>query len=604
MKRPLLYLLTAALLAAHPAAEAATAHSKNSKNPDPSVSLFQRTSERLKAVSLGISFYYITQEDRIRILTDLFQSIKNDYAPLEIKKKLFQLDLEEMKRSALNAESAIPDTTNALEQADSNLKFIDRTRKIVAQFRDTHFAVNTRTPMNQALVPFSLEKVAGKYIIVNRYTKLMAFLAGKATAFGTIELGDEVLSFDGVPVEKAKDELMPYISGSSDLWREKMAVEALTARNFALPNRGFTVIEIRHANGRPRRMKFPLLYRAPDRGDQALFMSSMGYTRYDDLRLGWDEERKQWKTLGIEGDNEDYENSLPALSGGRSFTKSGGSVAVRTGYLIKGGKAYGLLQINTFKESKILDEKQSSVGFKDILRSFIKELEANAVPLILDLRANGGGNSNYPRQLLSMLTEKDKKYGSQTEAYPTTRNIQQILDEATSHETAAEELEGLSEEQLQTLMQEALRSKEVYTSAFSNGDVNPDPEVGGYSQKIVALISPNCISACDIMASLLKSSGRATLIGLPSNGTGAGFLSTANNDSSWTDSFRVFKSEIPNFLFGSAGPVGTAIFPGQAETLNLENRPTVPDVAYAPALDDILGNSSGWIKKALETLAK
>jgi hypothetical protein len=105
------------------------------------------------------------------------------------------------------------------------------------------------------------------------------------------------------------------------------------------------------------------------------------------------------------------------------------------------------------------------------------------------------------------------------------------------------------------------------------------------------------------MASLLKTSGRAVLVGTQSNGTGAGYLSTSELNTQWTDSLRVFETQIPNHLFGRAGDPNVRIFgEDSALELDLENQPTMADVKYAPTAKDFSKNSLGWLEKAVETI--
>ena len=136
-------------------------------------------------------------------------------------------------------------------------------------------------------------------------------------------------------------------------------------------------------------------------------------------------------------------------------------------------------------------------------------------------------------------------------------------------------------------------------------DIKADPEVGGYEQKVVALISPMCISACDGMGLLLKASKRATLIGTTTNGTGAGFIGTeAFQGSHWVDHLQLVSLRIPNRLFGPAGVVGKRVFnePDAYIKYNSENQPVIADSHYVESTDDIQNHSSKWYEKALEVL--
>lgn len=566
-------------------------------------SLFTRVSSRYQAVLQGVSFYYYTQADRLQILTELFHSVELDYSLLEMKANRFRLDLADMKRQALAEETAIADTSDEGEQAAANLRFLDRAKKIVATFQDTHFRLRGRVRPGAVLLPFKIAKAEGKYIVSARYTKLMAFLALTEPAFSEVELGQEVVSIDGMPVEQAKTALAAYISASSEGARELDAVAALTFRSFAYPEQAYSIVGLRAKNGSITKLKVPWSYGMPSRGDLNRYLKDRGFFRFDELQLAWDEEKKEWKAKGITLDNEEAFRGLPPLAQEEKFFDGYKETVVKTGYLINGGKAYAVLQINSFHEKEVVSAKDEKLKFLSVLRKFIKKAERAGTSLILDLRVNGGGNSSYPSALLSMLAPKGSIYAGPTGSFRMTRYAQAIIDQHLDREMIPEVLKGLTEEEMRKLFADAVRNKDAYTAAYSTGDIQTDPEVGGFSQKVVALISPECVSACDMTAILLKHSGRAVLIGSPTNGTGAGFMSNSSLNSEWMDSYKVLWTNVPNFLFGfPGGKPGEFTFPGQAEALNSENKPVAPDVAYESTSQDLLQGSEGWIKKAFEIL--
>lgn len=572
---------------------------------DPSIPLFSRVSTRYRAVLEGVSFYYYTKADRLQILQEFFHSIESDYALLDLKKDVIGLDFEKLQRDALSVEAGIEEVGQPAEQALANLNFHDRIRKITAEFQDTHFSVRTKVTSNGTLIPFTVAEIDGKIVVVARYTKLMELFASEDEAFRKLEIGDEITAIDGRPVKEVRDSLLPYISASSSAYRATQATEALTFREFSLPTRPYAVVEIKHKDGSRRKLKFPWLYRQPARGDQAFYLKDRNFRRYDDLRREWNQDKKRWITKGIAQDKEEYYRTLPTLLEDKKFTDADETeVIIRTGNLIRQGRPYAVIQINSFSEAKVKRDGET-VGFLEPIRAFVKETEEKQIPLLIDLRSNPGGNARFPLALLGILTEKDKSYGGFSAALPVTRYMQQLTDQFSSGDTLPEELQGLGSEESREIFYAALRAKAPYTDSYTYGDVTTDSEVGGFSQKIVALISPRCISACDITSALLKHSKRATLIGQAANGTGAGFLSSETLGTEWSDSHHVFRTRIPSFLFGRpGGEAGEHIFPGRTAELNMENKPIQPDVAYNDSMEDIEKNSSGWVKKALEELAK
>ena len=167
-------------------------------------------------------------------------------------------------------------------------------------------------------------------------------------------------------------------------------------------------------------------------------------------------------------------------------------------------------------------------------------------------------------------------------------------------------INGISMDEVRDLFQKTIDERNNYTPMFVNSPVTPHPSIGGYDKKIVALITPNCISACDITSFILKASGRATLIGTHSNGTGAGFMSTGEISNDWEDDHKVFSTTIPNLLFGLPGSktdTETLVFEKDSvERLDTENRPTFADVQYWTTNKDIQNKNIGWLEKAAEVL--
>ena len=151
-----------------------------------------------------------------------------------------------------------------------------------------------------------------------------------------------------------------------------------------------------------------------------------------------------------------------------------------------------------------------------------------------------------------------------------------------------------------------MASHKTYTNAFTlTDDVKPNPEVGGYDQEVIALISPNCISACDGMALLLEKAGRAKVIGTTTNGTGAGFIGSAPFDNvQMRDRNQVVSLRIPNRMFGPGGEIGRHVFDEADAYLkyNSENRPVVAPQQYVETLEDFTDKSAGWYRTALEAL--
>ncbi|MEI8347987.1 MAG: S41 family peptidase, partial [Pseudomonadota bacterium] len=200
-----------------------------------------------------------------------------------------------------------------------------------------------------------------------------------------------------------------------------------------------------------------------------------------------------------------------------------------------------------------------------------------------------GGIGDYPISILGMLTEPNKMYSNKTMGFRTANYVQRIIDEK------------LANDQLKEIIQDAVNNNRPYTAMFSEEDIKADPLVGGFNEKVVALVTANCASACDNMANLLKSSKRAILVGTHSNGTGAGFYLLENN---WEDPTNILKAAMPNYIFGIPGSIAEQYVFSKDSAFDLctENRPHLADIPYNTSIIDIQDNNRGWLQKAAEVL--
>jgi hypothetical protein len=246
------------------------------------------------------------------------------------------------------------------------------------------------------------------------------------------------------------------------------------------------------------------------------------------------------------------------------------------------------------------------MSFINGIRSFVAELKENQMPLILDLRANGGGNGNLPAQVLSVLAEENAIYPGATSGFRMTSYMRQLEEPSFLQDVVGEDQSfGLNLDEMKNFFQKTIDERRDYTPMFA-AEVIPFDMAGvkGFNNKIVALVTANCISACDKMSFLLKSSGRATIIGTHSNGTGAGFLSTGELNTQWEDRLRVLSTQVPNYLFGVPGASfeSTVFDENSTETMCSENRPTIADVQYSATMLDVTKNNIGWLQKAAQVI--
>jgi len=563
-----------------------------------------------KSAFSGSRFFYYDMEDRVEVLNDIYKQTKAEYALWEIKKRRIGVDGDQVFTDAIELEKSIVDTNEPFLQARANLDFITRVKETIAKFQDTHFGIRPLLNTPWVLNGLDANLVEGKIIVTGFYDKVLAktiSLSDDGTRISKIDIGDEVVSIDGVKATEFAASLEKFIDGSSEGFRKKTAGNLVMARYFDYPTKPYSDFEIK-VKKLDKVIKVRLPWYASDktdRKDALYYFKQAGFPTLDAFRFKWNETKRTWekdRSLKFRGFNGaalphgaiELENWTSAAVGGSSI--------VRSALILEDAKAYGFLQINSFSVRELFKGTDKK-DFISAIRGAVKYFKEQNLQIILDLRNNGGGNGNFPEQVLSLLTEEDKVYQNTTWAKRITRYTRQFIDYYLTDELYRE----ISNEQFwQEMMDQiyiSVNENNDHTPAITEGIVEADKLVKGFDKKIVALISPSCISACDIMSMLLKDSKRATLIGTTSNGTGAGYWSNDKLSTNFEDRYHIFNTNIPNSLFGYPGEAGIGVYgKDSAYELNSENRPVLADIEYLETMKDIKKDSEGWIKKAIEVL--
>lgn len=579
------------------------------------------SSAAVKDVFSGLKFNYLDQEDRLLIINDFLKTVEIEYALLPLKAERIGLDFKKIKTDAIAAEMQEANITLnpqdkkdefarekvAFLQANSNMDFMDRMQALVANFKDTHFSIQEKISRPIVYNGLRLYRLQGKIYVGSIENKVLS-LASKGsggTSFSDIRIGDEVLAIDGVPVEKKIEELKKYISGSSDQYIDSEAVLALTIRNFKYEKKNYVTIAFRNAGV----FKMPIFANkamsATPRLDAITYFNKYNIpSDTTSIGLTYDRATNKWNDSGLTFEGYSPRRLHLNLKGLTEYKGADGTPAIRTGYYISKGKTYGVMQLLTFY-TPTATNGTTTVTFIEAVRNFILELKENESPLILDLRLNGGGYGNYPAAVLSLLAGPDVIYPGHTSGLRMTHYIRQIYEPELYKVIMGEDQSiGATADEIQTIISETLDNRLEYAPMFAGSPILPDPLVKGFTNKVVALISPDCISACDMMSFLLKESKRATIIGTTSNGTGAGFVSNDQINATWEDPLKMFTAQVPNNLFGRPGPTADInIFEADSVSkLCSENKPTIADIQYSPTAVDFGKNSVGWLQKATEVL--
>lgn len=581
----------------------------------------QKHIDKVKDVYSGVSFSYLDRKDRLLIVNDFLASVELEYSLLPLKAERIGLDFNKMKEEAIADENAVEDILLSAKdrkdedlrekftflQAKSNMEFLDRMQALVAKFKDTHFGIQEKIARPMIYNGLRLFRIQNKIVVGSLETKFLA-MAGKVsgTDFSPIRVGDEVLAIDGVPVEEKIKEMKKFIGSSSEGFLDSEAVRSLTIRNFNYEKKNSVKVTFKMAGT----YKFPvfanIVQGQTPRLDALAYFKKIGIPS-DTTTIGmtFDKTTNKWTDSALRFDGYSTRRLHLNLKGVTEMAGDDGTPAIRTGYYMSKGKTYGVLQLLTFSTRNVKVGEAEPVSFLDAIRSFVAELKDNELPLILDLRINGGGNASYPRAVLSILTEGKAVYASDNFGMRMNHYTRQLEEPALFQQIPGEDVtEGIPLEDYQAMIQDTLENHLEYAPMYNFGPIEADSKVRGFNNKIVALVTPDCISACDMMSFLLKSSKRATIIGTHSNGTGAGYSTSSELNTQWEDRLRVLSTQIPNFLFGLPGnSPDTRIFEADSVSkLCTENLPTVADIPYSSTMVDLTKNNLGWLQKAVEVL--
>lgn len=545
----------------------------------------------------GKSSYYYDVKDRVELTRQLTSAIDAQYSLVEIKKHRIGLDFDALSKEAIEGESKIADTENSLEQAKGNLDYLDRMQKLIASFEDTHFHLNTvasRPPISNGLV---LSLVGDKVYVTTVVPKLLSLAENPElglTDYSKELLGGRVVSVDGIDVAEAARNLEPYINASSKGFRSIRAVESLSARSFRYPERPYADWEFELKQGMKVKVRLPYHFKKTGHNvDAEAYLSAIGMKPSNLARMEWDESKLSWKQGGFTYVGYEPFQAPKGLIGGVTYFDSEDTEtpAMRTGYMIRDGKAFGVIQLFSYAIKDLLVEgsEENQIEFKDAIKTFVSELKKNDTPLVFDLRNNGGGNASLPPYVMSLLAKEGDVYAPQANAFRITRKVRQMYSAIPV--SFPNFVTYFDIEEAKRAVEDAIARKDTHTHVFaSEAMIKSNKDIGGYDGKIAVLISPRCISACDIQSMLFKSSKRALLIGSHSNGTGAGYMTySPYNSTGWEDTYGVFRIQIPNFLFGA--PLNVEEHRRDAlgmtdASLSSENLPVAADIEYHPSLAD------------------
>jgi hypothetical protein len=550
--------------------------------------------------------------DRTRVACELRDAMRARYVFLDEKPVLLGgggLAPRDRLDACVAAERALP-------REDEPLHFFDRVRRCLSPLQDGHLMVSSPERLPQVALGVSLRRAGGRIVVAARDAGLRG-LVGDAAA-DALPLGAEVVAVDGRPVEELAAELGRAVPASSAAARDVRAVDALTRRDFDRPER--RTAELAFVAGGVRGTATLPWWTSPGAGRHTLAKGWAARTRIPETsQLPWFEEaaRPRLGAPAPEGEPA-WASILPARDGTalREWADDGGRLAVRAGEVTRAGRPVCYLQILTFHTERLASDGTRR-PFGAVVDEFVRGCASRGEDLLLDLRRNEGGYLDHSTAVAEALAPAGAADPGAALLVAATEWNEAVYRER-SRGAAGRGI--FAPGNVLDAIVAARRAGHRLSPAFVSPPLAPSDDVGGFPGKVVALTSPACMSACDRLAALLHASGRAVLVGGPTEGAGGSQQETGGLPARWTDSRRLLAVSIPNAAFGApraragavlpaggdpaAAPVSIgahgAEIPTRAffEGYGIENRPVEPDVRYEPRVDDVTGENLGWLEAA------
>lgn len=556
-----------------------------------------------KEVSELVELQKIPKQDVLDSLEVLRMSFKASYIGYNLKKDLTGKSGDEVFKDCR-------EKANAGADKMSSYQLYDYVLQCLAGFKDTHLNLERlMRPIYIATGIAAANRIDNKlYISYVRPALLKKFEEIQKLEPGTLEKklapGNEIVAISGQAPEVTINDIRKFVSASSEDAEIDEAVDNLFVRIYNYPATNEITISVKDANGIKSDVILPWV-QYPRGKDSSLESRTLLKERGFQASAEIDPDANLMKTKGLDLSEDLFDN----LAGQHIFLDANAQPAMVTGIANINDKPHCYLQLNTFNiprtelgftVSEKINDTVQKVSMLMAMKSFLRTCEAVKIPLVFDLRENGGGNPGLGEIIFTYLnTDKNKNTFIAENVLNNSGNLAFLnasLDKAGTDDIELE----------QDLTLVAIKNSLLKNSPVSDWVAVHDTDLltGIYTGKITALISPACISACDAFTNRLKLSGRALLVGTHSNGTGFGFSTTKTSTTEFQDQLKMYKVNIPNHSFQSVAVDATTEFKTEKsikalliplEKLSLlENHPTLPDIELKYTLNDLTGHMKDY----------
>ena len=552
----------------------------------------------------------ISPEQVIQSIESMQNALKTSYIGYNIKKSLIGKSGDDIFKECKS------DLTGLLKSKPdglSSFEFYDQVLLCLAGFKDSHFGISKVLRSSYISSPVAeVKMVQNKFYILTNRPGLISKLEEiqklpDGSLLEKLKIGTEVILIDGQSPKIEIDRLKKYISASADLTRQNEATSVLFSRNFAYPEKSEFSLTLKLADGSTADVILPWvqfnLSSIPSTLESRTLLSDRGIMKVLDLL-------PDSKLIGRKG--ADLSSPLfKQIENSHSYQNVDDEDVLLTGVVNLNDKNYCYLQLNSFNFEqdqeygyKIIEkigETTSPLSLENVLKNYLQSCQVSEAPLIFDLRNNGGGNSKVA-ELIYAFFEND-----QIKSMYLAKSLLTEVGNNGYIGNYVDLIDGDSPSLDETLLFDSVKKAREGNQLVTDWILikNNKLERKIYSGDVFVLISTNCVSACEGAANRFKISGRATILGEATSGTGFGFSSYGNAETKFRDPLNLFELGIMNHAFQAIvidddknfktiGDLKGSILPFDKIKL-LENNPVTPDVVIQYTLNDMLSEYSDYI---------
>lgn len=547
--------------------------------------------------------------ERVKVACEVREALEKRYVFFEVKSKLLAPAASGAPFDSRAHLDACVEAERSIAREDDPSRFYDRMRRCAGAFEDGHLILGAPARLPEVALGVGLRLVEGRVLVAN-FDRRLVTAAGGEDGAPALAVGEEVVLVDGRPVAEVLEELAAHVPGSSRAARLERAVDALTRRDFAFPARRTAALTV--AAGEARRVVELPWWISPGAEDH---VATRAWVRRNGVPttdlLPWRDGPRS-EAARAPGAVEGQLRGAPILPARdaealREYRDDQDRPAVRLGEVVRRrDRAFCYLQVLTF-HTESLAGREGRRGFTAVVDGFLRECSDKDLDLVLDLRQNEGGYISHSSALAAALSAPGRSVPGGAlllRANETNQLVYKTRAPAPGAATAPGA--PLDPARIADAIGVAMRENREFSPAFLEPPVQA-ASASGYRGRVVALVSPSCMSACDRLSEMLREGGRAVLVGAPTEGAGGSQQEATNLGTRFTDSGGFLTLSIPNAAMGvqrAGGEPRREEAPAEEffRAFALENRPVEPDVAYATRAEDLTFENRGWLEQVERVL--